>query len=147
MSDAAQLLETIRAEAKPGIWTAGVGLARSGAVALQGRSGDEVELRVRAPGRPVPWTVVLTPKDACWECNCPSRVDPCEHSVAAAIALQKAETDAAPLAATTARWSRVVYRFSRADGGLRLQRMLHRADGTETPLESVAALLARPAEA
>jgi superfamily II DNA or RNA helicase len=148
MSDAAQLLETIRAEAKPGIWTAGVSLARSGAVAMQGRSGDEVELRVRAPGRPVPWTVVLTPKDACWECDCPGRVDPCEHSVAAAIALQQAETAAAPLPAASARWSRVFYRFFRAEGGgLRLQRVLRKADGTEAPLESVAALLARPAEA
>jgi uncharacterized Zn finger protein len=91
------LLDSIRAEAKPGIWANGVNLARAGAVAVQERSGKEIVLRVRAPGRAVPWTVVLYPEDDAWECDCPSKVDPCEHSVAAAIALQQGESQAAPL--------------------------------------------------
>ena len=61
MSATAQLLEAVRKEARPGIWTQGVNLARTGAVALQSRSGSEIELRVRAPGRSVPLTVVQGP--------------------------------------------------------------------------------------
>lgn len=145
MSDTATLLEAVREAARPGIWSTGVNLARSGAVALQSRRGDEVELRVRAPGRPVALTVVLYPGDEAWECDCPGRVDPCEHVVAAAISLQKADRDEAPLTTAEARWSRVVYRFSRASGGLQLQRVLVHADGTESPLEGqVASLVAQP---
>ncbi|HVE86607.1 MAG TPA: SWIM zinc finger family protein, partial [Myxococcales bacterium] len=142
------LLDSIRAEAKPGIWASGVSLGRSGAVAVQERSGKEIVLRVRAPGRTVPWTVVLYPEDDAWECDCPGKFDPCEHCVAAAIALQQGESAAAPLPVASARWARVVYRFTRFDGGLRLQRSIARAGEAEAPLEgSLQSLLARPAEA
>lgn len=145
----AALLEAIRAEAKPGIWTSGVTLARNGAVALQAQSDSEVELRVRSPGRPVALTVVLYPNDGAWECDCPGRVDPCEHVVAAAIALQKADSAESKLATTSAKWTRVVYRFTRAEGGgLRISRALVEADGTERPLEpGLMALMAKPAQA
>src|SRR6185295_6996009 len=145
---AAMLLDSIRAEAKPGIWANGVNLARAGAVAVQERSGKEIVLRVRAPGRAVPWTVVLYPEDDAWECDCPGKFDPCEHCVAAAIALQQGESQAAPLPSAEARWARVVYRFTRFEGGLRLQRTVARAGQGESPLEgSLQAILARPAEA
>ena len=88
---AARLLELIRSEAKSGLWSSGVNLARGGAVAQESRTGSEVVLRVKAAGRPVPWTAILYPGDEAWECNCPGRVDPCEHVVAAAIVLQQAE--------------------------------------------------------
>ena len=95
MSDAVTLLEAVRAEAKPGIWSNGVKLARAGAVVQESTDGKEVVLRVKAGGRPVPWTVVLYPKDGAWECNCPASIDPCEHSVAAAITLFGLESGAA----------------------------------------------------
>ena len=107
----------------------GVNLARSGAVALQSRTASEIELRVRAAGRSVALTVVLYPGDEAWECDCPGRVDPCEHVVAAAISLQQAEKQDAPLVTTASRWSRVVYRFTRVAGGLELHRTLAHADG------------------
>ncbi len=148
MSTRTEFLDEVRSEAKPGIWTQGVNLARQGTVALQAQTASEVELRVRAPGRPVPLTVVLYPNDASWECDCPGRMDPCEHVVAAAIAFQQAEKQDAPMQATAARWSRVVYHLRRLDGGLQLQRALVHADGREEPLEgSVAGLLAKPAMA
>jgi superfamily II DNA or RNA helicase len=148
MSATARLLEAVRKEARPGIWSTGVNLSRSGAVALQARTSEEIELRVRAPGRSVALTVILHPNDEAWECDCPSRVDPCEHVVAAAISVQQAEKEETPLQATAHRWSRVVYRLTRADGGLQLQRTLAHADGTEEPLEeSLASVLARPAQA
>ncbi|MBF5041143.1 DEAD/DEAH box helicase [Aggregicoccus sp. 17bor-14] len=148
MSAFSQLLEAVRAEAKPGIWSNGVNLARAGAVAVQAQSEKEIELRVRASGRPVPLTVILYPGDDAWECNCPSRVDPCEHVVAAAISLQQAEKEEAPLTPAANRWGRVVYDFKRVDGGLQLQRLIAHADGRHEPLEgSLAAVLARPAQA
>ncbi|WNG30978.1 DEAD/DEAH box helicase [Cystobacter fuscus] len=148
MSAFAQLLETVRKEARPGIWTVGVNLARSGAVALQKRTDKELQLRVKAPGKTVALTVSLYPADDVWECDCPSQVDPCEHVVAAAISVQQAEKQDAPMEVTTERWSRVVYRFSRAEGGLALHREIAHADGKTEPLEdSLASLMARPARA
>ncbi|WP_163997123.1 DEAD/DEAH box helicase [Pyxidicoccus caerfyrddinensis] len=148
MSATAQLLEAVRKEAKPGIWSNGVNLARSGAVVLQSQKAGELELRVRAKGRPVALTVVLYPNDDAWECDCPSLVDPCEHVVAAAISIQQAEKQETPLETAAARWSRVVYHFTRADGGLELRRALAHADGREEPLEgSLTSLVAQPAKA
>jgi superfamily II DNA or RNA helicase len=147
MSDAASLLEAIREEALPGIWASGVKLARAEAVLLESQTGGEVVLRVKPAGRTVAQSVILTPGDASWECDCPGRVDPCEHVVAAAIALQQAETKAAPLATAAQRWSRVLYRFTRVENGLRLQRFVAHADGTEASLDGgLTELLARPAE-
>ena len=147
MSATAQLLDAVRKAARPGIWSNGVNLSRAGAVALQSRTPDEIELRVRAAGRPVPFTVALYPNDEAWECDCPSRVDPCEHVVAATLSLQQAEKQDTPLEVTAAKWARVVYHFTRADGGLQLERALVHADGREEPLESLTALLAKPAQA
>ncbi len=144
-----ELLEAVREAARPGIWTQGVNLARQGAVVLEARKPGEVELRVRSPGRPVPLSVTLYTTDPDWSCDCPGRVDPCEHVCAAAIALSKAETRDAPLATAESKWSRVVYRFSRVQGGgLALQRVLAHAGGTQTPLEgSLASLVASAAKA
>ncbi|WP_257455238.1 DEAD/DEAH box helicase [Archangium lipolyticum] len=148
MSATAQLLEAVRKEARPGIWSNGVNLARAGAVSLQAQTASEIELRVKTAGRPVPLTVILYPSDEAWECDCPGRVDPCEHVVAAAISIQQAEKQDTPMESTANKWSRVVYRFSRVPGGLELHRALAHADGTEEPLEdTLASLLARPAQA
>ncbi len=145
MSDAATLLEAIRAEAKPGVWSNGVKLSRAGAVAQESADGSEVVLRVKG-SRPVPWTVVLYPKDAAWECNCPSTVDPCEHSVAAAITLKEAGSEGA-VQTVQSRFSRVVYRLLRVENGLQVSRSIVSPDGQETPLDSLTQVLANPAEA
>ena len=55
MTAAATLLEVVRAAARPGIWSTGVNLNRQGAVTLQSKQDNEAILRVKAPGRPVPW--------------------------------------------------------------------------------------------
>src|SRR5690349_20399376 len=118
MSATAQLLEAVRKEARPGIWTTGVTLSRNGAVSLQSQKPTELELRVKAPGRPLALTVTLYPNDAVWECDCPGRVDPCQHVGAAAIFVQQAEKQDTPLETVTKEWSRVVYHFTRVSGGL-----------------------------
>jgi superfamily II DNA or RNA helicase len=122
------LLEAIRAEAKPGLWAVGVKLARANAAALEKKQGNEYAFRVKPPGRPVPYTVYLTPDDG-WECSCDGAVDPCEHVVAAAIALAQGQP-----ATTEQTWTRLVYRFTRVEGGLTVARELLHADGTRAPL-------------
>ncbi len=77
----------VQRAARSGTWSVGVKLARASAVAVESREAREIVLRVQAPGRAVAPTVVLYPEDNEWECDCPSRVNPCEHVVAAVIAL------------------------------------------------------------
>jgi superfamily II DNA or RNA helicase len=148
MSALAQLLEAVRKEARPGIWSNGVNLSRAGAVSLQAQSPSELELRVKTAGRPVALTVILYPGDEAWECDCPGRVDPCEHVVAAALFVQQAEKQDTPLEAIANRLARVVYRFTRVSGGLELHRAIAHPDGTEEALEeSLASVIAKPAKA
>jgi superfamily II DNA or RNA helicase len=89
------LVASIRRNCRPGLWSQGVTLARGGGVAVESRSPEEIVLRVRSPGRVVAPTVVLYPTETEWECDCPSRVSPCEHVAAAAIALTAPAEEAA----------------------------------------------------
>jgi len=124
------LLDAIREEAKPALWANGVKLARAGAAALEKRQGAEYVFRVKPAGRPVAYTVYLTPDDA-WECSCDGAFDPCEHVVAAAITLS---TQGDNVATTAQAWTRLVYRFTRVEGGLTVARELLHADGRREPL-------------
>jgi superfamily II DNA or RNA helicase len=146
---APKILDSIRKACKPGIWSQGVNLARAGAVAVESRNEEEIVARVKAPGRVVAPTVVLYPGEREWDCDCNSRVSPCEHVAAAAISLgQDGDSGDKPAPATTASWARVVYRFARAQGGLTLERVIARGgagETTETPLATtLSALLAQP---
>jgi len=151
----AALIASVRRRCKPGLWSQGVQLARAGAVTVESRSAEEIVLRVRSPGRVVAPTTVLYPTENETECDCPSRVSPCEHVAAAAIALSTpAESsgvgtaDAPPAGVQRSAAARVGYRFERADGGLRLTRVLVGADGAETALATeLTAVLADPARA
>ncbi len=154
LSPAEALLAVVRRNSRPGTWSSAVTLHRSGAVALESREAEEVVYRVRVPGRPVAVTVVLYPGEREWDCDCGGRVSPCEHVAAAAIALagpaeeSGGAAEAPAPAASTASWGRVLYRFSRADGGLRLRRFIAAGDGPETPLAgTLSALLAQPGRA
>jgi superfamily II DNA or RNA helicase len=148
------LIASIRKRCKPALWSQGVAMARAGGVAVESAGGDEIVLRVRAPGKVVPPTAVLYPSGGEWECDCPSRMSPCEHVAAAAIFLSSGERPAegtAPAAAAAparALGARVVYAFQRSADGLRLARALRAPDGTESPLTgSLSAQLTDPARA
>jgi superfamily II DNA or RNA helicase len=154
----AALIASVRRRCKPGLWSKGVELARAGAVTVESRTPEEIVLRVRSPGRVVAPTAVLYPTENETECDCPSRVSPCEHVAAAAIALSNAEVgtsggaaaggEAAAPAVQRSAAARVGYRFERADGGLRLTRVLVGADGAETVLATeLTAVIADPAKA
>ncbi len=126
------LLDAIRAEAKPALWANGVKLARANAAALEKVQGNERVFRVKPAGRPVAFTVYLTPDDS-WECSCDGAFDPCEHVVAAAITLAQGGAEVATAAQT---WTRLVYRFTRVENGLTVARELLHADGKVEPLPS-----------
>jgi len=149
-----KLLASLRKSCKAGLWSSGVNLVRTGAVAVESRNDEEIVLRVRTPGRAVAPTVVLYPGENEWDCDCPGRVRPCEHLAAAAIALGQGEpanageAPVAPLPKAEETWARIVYRFSQVPGGLQLRRFVVRADGSETALDgTLSALLSRAAEA
>ena len=92
----AALIASVRRRCKPGLWSQGVTLARAGGGHRSNRArAEEIVLRVRSPGRIVAPTVVLYPTENETECDCPSRVSPCEHVAAAAIALSGGGADAA----------------------------------------------------
>ncbi|HVY37581.1 MAG TPA: DEAD/DEAH box helicase [Polyangia bacterium] len=157
------LIAVIRKRCKPALWSQGVTMARGGGVAVESSSPDEIVLRVRAPGKIVPATAVLYPTGNEWECDCPSRMSPCEHVAAAAISLSAGERPAdagqpeaaatgapvaVPVAPAAALGARVIYRFERLPDGLRLSRFLRAAGGEETALAgTLAALVADPAKA
>ena len=160
----AALIASVRRRCKPGLWSQAVTLARAGAVTIESRTAEEIVARVRSPGRIVAPTAVLYPTENETECDCPSRMNPCEHVAAVAIALSGGGADAAAgtgagaadvaggagAVAVVARpaLERVGYRFTRVDDGLRLARVLIAADGGETPLtEELASVLADPARA
>lgn len=124
------LLDAIRGEAKPALWANGVKLARAGAAALEKVNGKEHVFRVKPAGRPVAFTVYLTPDDS-WECSCDGAFDPCEHVVASAITLAQG---GAQVATTAQTWTRLVYRFTKVENGLTVTRELLHADGRVEPL-------------
>ena len=98
-------------------------MARAGGVAVESSNADEIVLRVRAPGKVVPVTSVLYPTGNEWECDCPSRMSPCEHVAAAAIALSAGERPA------EAAGMRAAIGIGDGVGGRRNRR----ADGTGPP--------------
>src|SRR5262249_40080684 len=122
----AALIASIRRRGKPGVWSKGGEVARAGGGTVEVRAAEGRGVRGRAPGRVVAPTAVLYPTENETECDCPSRISPCEHVAAAAIALSNAEAGGgdAPAAPAVQRSAaaRVGYRFERADGGLRLAR-------------------------
>jgi superfamily II DNA or RNA helicase len=146
---ASAFLALVRRNCRSGIWSSGVTLQRSGAVAVQSRDEEEIVLRVRVPGRPVAVTVVLYPGEREWDCDCGGRVSPCEHVAAAVIALGAGDdspVEAAAQAPAASAWGRVVYRFTRVHEGLKLRRFIASGEAPEKPLQgTLSGLLAQPA--
>src|SRR5262245_59667081 len=103
------LLDAVRAACLPGLWSQGMKLAREGAVIGPEGTGTELDFRVEVPGR-VPPTVTLYPGDLEWSCDCGSKVDPCAHVAAAAIAAGQEGGGAAKAAPAEKPRGRVRYR-------------------------------------
>jgi uncharacterized Zn finger protein len=82
-----ELRRMARQEASDRIWSQGVSLAREHRVDGQSSTEDEVELDVRVPGRPTPFSVVLNLEDQEWECDCAAKEAVCSHVVASILAM------------------------------------------------------------
>jgi superfamily II DNA or RNA helicase len=137
------LLEAVRSSALPGTWSQGVKLARDGAVTVEATSPSETTARVRVTAQAVAPSVVLYPKDGEWACDCVSKVDPCAHVCAAAIALAQAEQKGEPVAVVKRAHATLSYRFLRKGSQLVLERYLVRDGSEELMTDSLATLLQR----
>jgi superfamily II DNA or RNA helicase len=137
------LFEKVREEATRGAWSAGVELARAGAVQGERETDDEAVLRVQPRSGVVSPSVLLLLEDLAWECDCQDDDDPCAHVAAAVIALRRARREGRSLpAAAAAASGRVVYGFRTTPTGLALERRV-RHPGGEEPLTSTLTALAR----
>ncbi|MCW5889261.1 MAG: DEAD/DEAH box helicase [bacterium] len=136
-TDWASLYDAVKDECRSGLWAQGVGLARNGAVSASGEGGGGTwSFRVGAAA-----TVTLHPGDAEWDCDCGSRIDPCAHVAAAAIAVRQ-NPDAVFAAAAARRHVR--YELSIAGDAITLQRSLATPDGAAEPLGDLGASGATP---
>ncbi|WP_394822167.1 SNF2-related protein [Pendulispora albinea] len=131
-----RLLETIKKEALPAIWSQGVKLVRENSVTSVTRASandsGEVTVRVRAPGHPIAPTVILYVEDNEWSCDCGSKVDPCAHVAAAAITCAKGE-NGSDIPQAPAKTARLVYRLGTKRRLLTLTRVVIHDDGREEP--------------
>ncbi len=112
MSDALQeLFEAAREASTPRTWSRGVELHRSDAVDATS-VGDPAELRVRTPGKTIAPQVTLHVADAEWSCTCAGDDDPCEHVVAAILAIRQAKKEGRTLTTSSRAGADIGYRLS-----------------------------------
>jgi superfamily II DNA or RNA helicase len=136
------LFAAVREAASREVWSAGVTLARAGAV--QGESAGERDLSLLVRQRKGMQTsrVVLHPVERDWSCDCAADDDPCAHVAAAVIALRRAAEEGRDLfAAEAVAEGRIGYRFARRGAELHLARVVVR-EGREEPLASTLAAVA-----
>ena len=124
------LREEVREAAASRVWSQGVTLAREDRVVGKSSRSGEIEVEVRVPARPTPFTVVLYTSDGEWECDCPSKERACAHVVAAVLAVEQA----GQLPVSQSVGGRISYRLEVAPGGLNLERRVVHADGREEVL-------------
>ncbi len=127
------LLGAIRRAGISGSWTAGIKLAREGAVFGQAERGEAVNVQVRARGETVAARVTLYPADVEWTCDCRSLVDPCAHVAAAIIVLTQAKEQGRALPAVE-QGAKLRYRLRHRGGVLALDRFVVKGDGTQEVL-------------
>lgn len=123
-----KLLDAIRKACTAGSWSRGIELSRAGSVERESGDGEEVVVRVVPRDGMRATSVTLWPGDADWECSCPARARGCEHAAAAVIALRRAQEEGREIPGAGASTGRIAYRFTRAAGGLALDRRIVAGD-------------------
>lgn len=91
MPDMENFLAFLKEEVLPGVWSKGVALSRnSKSIEMISRSTEETELKfkIQTTERMLAFQVTLWPKDQDSHCNCGSKIEPCHHVVAVALAIQ-----------------------------------------------------------
>ncbi len=129
------MLDTLRAECSPPIWSRGVQLARAGTVSGKRGHDGAIEVRLAMKSGMMSPLVSLFPDVGDWSCECPSTLPVCEHVVGAAIVLAQAEKEGKQALGMKGPGGTVAYALSEVDGKLALQRQIVRESGT-TPLNT-----------
>ena len=89
-------------------------------------------MRVRAPGHSIAPTVTLYVAGAEWSCDCGGKADPCAHVAAATIALHAGDVaEGTGAQAEAGERARLVYRFTKKERRLALDRVVIHAGGRE----------------
>ncbi len=136
------LLGAVREAAGGRVWGAAVKLARDGGVLGVSDDGEEIRLRVKAPGKLTWHEVYLWPEDPDWGCDCDLPGEACVHVAAATIALQQTRASGDGLPAPSVQHKvRIRYDFTSADEDLSVARVALYADGSETQITGALAAL------
>ncbi len=130
-----KLLETVREECSPAIWSRAVTQARSGQ--LSGRKGRDgsIEVRIATKGGMMSPLVTLSPEHVEWSCECPSNDAVCQHVAAAIIVLAQAEKEGTDLLGVRGPAATVGYELKSQGNQLFLTRVVVQGD-TRTKLTS-----------
>jgi len=131
------LFAAAREAAPPRTWSRGVELQRADAVDLI-QDGDPVELRVRVPGKTIAPQATLHIADAEWSCTCDGD-DPCEHVVAAVLAIRQAKKEGRALGTSRKAGADVGYRLSRDGERVLVARVAVEAGAAEVVIEGTLA--------
>lgn len=132
------VFESVRGACSPQLWSRGIELVRSDAVAGEKSDGEAVVVRVATKGGMIARNVTLFVDDGQWECSCGAPV--CEHAAAAAIAWKRAQDAGRELPTSRDTTGTIAYRFSRGRGGLGLERGIRIGDAFH-PFEATLAAL------
>jgi superfamily II DNA or RNA helicase len=84
-----KFLEFLKEEVLAGIWSKGVQMSRAAkSIELVSHQGSEWKFKIQTTERMLAFQVTLWPDDDDSHCNCGSKVEPCHHIVAIALAYQ-----------------------------------------------------------
>lgn len=135
-----QLFNAVRSSTGTNTWSKGVALTRNGAVLGQEWSQQEVVLTVMESKKPVNPVVTLWPEEEDWNCDCGSPDDPCEHVVAAIIAINQANEKGEPLPRASSKVASIEYYFSAVEDQLSFKRIASHDGQKEILAVSLSAL-------
>ncbi|NRA43937.1 MAG: DEAD/DEAH box helicase [Oligoflexales bacterium] len=135
-----ELFKAVRSAANASTWSKGVELSRQGGVLGKEWSQDEVILTVLEPNKAVNPVTTLWPDDEDWNCDCGSKEDPCEHVVAAVIAIKRANEQGVKLPQASVKVADIEYHFTSNADALNFTRFVSQDGKKEVLGVSLSAL-------
>ena len=91
-----EFLEFLKEECLPGVWSKGIALSRNSKsieLVSSPEEKNELKFKIQTTERMLAYQVTLWPKDNDSHCNCGSKIEPCHHVVAIALAIQNGILD------------------------------------------------------
>jgi superfamily II DNA or RNA helicase len=138
-----EFFEEVREAALRGIWSKGVELSRGKSVFRESESDGEITCRVVPGTSGISVRVTLRLEDGDWISECRCAADPCEHVVAATIALKKSKDANEPLPELTETGiAQIVYKFTTSGTALSFSRVLREGD-REVPVRGTLRAIAQ----